>query len=100
MINLVYPELQFSSPSLDRLSELERQAPISRLGLSVRAQNILQWRKVNTIGELVDVLRSELGIAIKRNFGPKTHKNLVHSILALSEATTPEGEWTGKSTAN
>ena len=91
MIHLVYPELQFSSPGLDRLSELERQGPISRLGLSVRAQNILQWRKVNTIGELVEVIRSEVGIAIKRNFGPKTHENLVHSILALSEAATPEG---------
>ena len=91
MINLVYPELQFSSLSLDRLSELERQGPISRLGLSVRAQNILQWRKVITIGELVEVFRSEVGVAIKRNFGPKTHVNLVHSILALSEATTPEG---------
>jgi hypothetical protein len=91
MVKLFYPELQFSCPSLDRLSELERQGPISKLGLSVRAQNILQWRKVNTIGELVEVFRSEVGIVIKRNFGPKTHANLVHSILALSQAATPEG---------
>jgi len=91
MINLVYPELQFSSPGLDRLSELERQGPISQLGLSVRTHNVLRWKHVNTLGELVEILRSEVGIGIVRNFGCKSHEQLVHAVLALSEATTPEG---------
>lgn|GEM_PF-1425091 len=91
MINLVYPELQFSSAGLERLSEGERLEPISHLGLTVRTQNVLIWRKAETLGQLVDVLRSERGIGTVRNFGRKSHEELVHAVLALSEAVDSGG---------
>ena len=91
MINLVYPELQFSSAGLERLSEGERLEPISHLGLTVRTQNVLIWRKAETLGQLVDVLRSERGIGTVRNFGRKSHEELVHAVLALSEAVKTDG---------
>jgi len=91
VINLVYPELHFSSAGLDRLSETERLDPISHLGLTARTQNVLTWRKAETLGQLVDVLKSERGIGIVRNFGRKSHEELVHAVLALSEAVDSEG---------
>lgn len=91
MINLVYPELQFSSAGLDRLLETERQEPISHLGLTVRTNNVLRWRMAETLGQLVDILRSERGIGIVRNFGRKSHEELVHAVLALSEAVKTDG---------
>jgi len=91
VINLVYPELQFSSAGLDRLSETERQEPISHLGLTARTHNVLVWRKAETLGQLVDILRGERGIGIVRNFGRKSHEELVHAVLALSEAINSDG---------
>jgi len=91
VINLVYPELHFSSAGLDRLSETERLDPISHLGLTARTQNVLTWCKAETLGQLVDVLKSERGIGIVRNFGRKSHEELVHAVLALSEAVDSEG---------
>ncbi len=91
MINLVYPELQFSSAALDRLVEADRQIPAAQLGLTTRTYNVLGWRGIRTLGELVEVLRSERGIGIVRNFGRKSHEEMVHAVLALSEAITVEG---------
>jgi len=91
MIKLVYPKLQFSSAGLDRLSVVELQGPISLLGLSFRTQNVLRWKQVDTLGKLVEALRSDMGIGTARNFGRKSHEELVHSVLALSEAVAPEG---------
>jgi len=91
VINLVYPELQFSSTGLDRLSETERQRPIFHLRLTVRTRNVLFWRQTETLGQLVDILGSERGIGIVRNFGRKSHEELVHAVLALSEAVKTDG---------
>jgi hypothetical protein len=92
MINLAYPELRFSSASLDRLSDAERSEPVTSLGLSTRTKNVLLWRKAETLGKLKDLVKGDQGIGVVRNFGKKSHEELVHAILALSEAVDEKGE--------
>ena len=91
MINISYPSLHFPSSALKRLSEQERATPITRLGLSTRTTNVLTWRGVNTLGDLVSGLEGQNKIGTSRNCGRKSHRELVYTTLALSDSVSVAG---------
>lgn len=86
---LEYPRLRFSSERLIVISAAELERPFTELDFSVRTVNVFSTLGIVTLRDFLDFCAK--GFKSLRNFGRKSHGEVVDTLLALSASVTGDG---------
>jgi hypothetical protein len=82
---------RIDTEGLRRLLPNVRELLISTFELSVRTKNILDYQRIVTLGDLLDLLKQGVSLARWRNFGKKSFHELADFILAFDKCVSPDG---------
>lgn len=74
-----------------RLLPNVRELRISTFDLSVRTKNILDYQRIVTLGDFLDLLKNGGSLGRWRNFGKKSFQELADFILALDKCISSDG---------
>ena len=86
---LEYPRLRFSADSLRSIASGELDRSFTELDFSVRTVNVFSTNDIGTIRDFLDFCAK--GFKSLRNFGRKSHGEVVDTLLALSRSVNGDG---------
>jgi DNA-directed RNA polymerase alpha subunit len=91
-----FPFIKYNSEKLDELNSSFLDFHITRFSFSVRTKNVLLNRGIQTLGDLIELLRIGEDAGKWINLGKTSYKELVDFILALDDCIASDGRpnWT------